>query len=149
MFLCSAPNLKCITSAHSWIVDIENRTRANRDDEGRIELAKQYALDPPFLTLGSRSQLGSPSVFPGVANTSKYQTWSILNSQMFLAYTYTTKLVGSWSCLEMHDWGRLKKRFGTTALDSAYTHINHCASKYKLDLAFFFKYIQKTVLFLV
>ena len=25
----SAPNLKCITSAHSWIVDIENRNRTN------------------------------------------------------------------------------------------------------------------------
>ena len=58
----SASNLKCITSAHSWIVDIGNRTRTNWDDEGRIELAKQYALD------------------------------------------------------------------------SAYTHINHCASKYKLNL---------------
>ena len=35
----SAFNLKCITNAHSWIVDIENRTRTNWDDEGRIELA--------------------------------------------------------------------------------------------------------------
>ena len=46
----SAPNLKCITSAHSWIVDIENRTRTNWDDEGRIELAMQYALDNALLT---------------------------------------------------------------------------------------------------
>ena len=44
----SVPNLKCITSAHSWIVDIENRTRTNWDDEGRIELAKQYALDSAY-----------------------------------------------------------------------------------------------------
>ena len=44
----SAPNLKCITSAHSWIVDIENRIRTNWDDEGHIELVKQYALDSAY-----------------------------------------------------------------------------------------------------
>ena len=44
----SAPILKCITSAHSWIVDIENRTRTSSDEEGRIELAKQYALDSVY-----------------------------------------------------------------------------------------------------
>ena len=44
----SAPNLKCITSAHSLIGNIENRTRNNWDDEGRIELAKQYALDSAY-----------------------------------------------------------------------------------------------------
>ena len=36
--------LKYITIAHSWIVGIENIARTNWDDEGRIELAKQYAL---------------------------------------------------------------------------------------------------------
>ena len=44
----SAPNLKCITSAHAWIKDLENRTRTNWTDEGRIELAKQYALDSAY-----------------------------------------------------------------------------------------------------
>ena len=43
---------------------------------------------PPLLpTLRSRSQVGSPSIFPGVTKTSKYQTWSILNSKMFSGYT--------------------------------------------------------------
>ena len=44
----SAPHLKCISNAHAWIRDLENRTRANWTDEGRIELAKQYALDSAY-----------------------------------------------------------------------------------------------------
>ena len=44
----SAPTLKCATNAHDWMVDIENRTRENWDDDGRIELAKQYALDSAY-----------------------------------------------------------------------------------------------------
>lgn len=44
----SAPNKKCSKSAQSWIVDIENRTQTNWDEEGRIELAKQYALDSAY-----------------------------------------------------------------------------------------------------
>ena len=44
----SASNLKCITSAHAWIIDIEKKTRTNWDDEGRIDLAKQYALDSAY-----------------------------------------------------------------------------------------------------
>ncbi|MPC64699.1 hypothetical protein E2C01_058819 [Portunus trituberculatus] len=43
------PNVKCSTSAHAWIKDLENRTRTNWTDEGRIiELAKQYALDSAY-----------------------------------------------------------------------------------------------------
>ena len=42
------PNVKCITSAHAWIKDLENRTRTNWTDEGRIEIAKQYALDSAY-----------------------------------------------------------------------------------------------------
>ena len=42
------PNVKCIKNAYAWIKDLENRTRTNWTDEGRIELAKQYALDSAF-----------------------------------------------------------------------------------------------------
>lgn len=54
----SAPTLKCTTNAQRWIVDIENRTKENWDDDGRIELAKQYALDSAFthLTLCIQTQ---------------------------------------------------------------------------------------------
>lgn len=56
-------------------------------------------LEPPFPTLGStRPQ----NIKHGVNNCTN---------------TYTTKLVGSQSCLETHDWGCLKKRLGTTDLD--------------------------------
>ena len=41
-------NKMYITSAYSWIVDIENRTQSNWDEEGRIELAKQYSLDSAY-----------------------------------------------------------------------------------------------------
>ena len=34
--------------AHVWIVNIENRTRTNWNEEGRIELAKLYALDSAY-----------------------------------------------------------------------------------------------------
>ena len=44
----SAPHLKCISNAHAWIRDLENRTQANWTDAGRIELAKQYALDSAY-----------------------------------------------------------------------------------------------------
>ena len=44
----SVPNVKCIASAHAWIKDLENRTMTNWTDEGRIELAKQYALDSAY-----------------------------------------------------------------------------------------------------
>ena len=47
----SAPHLKCTTSAHSWINDIENRTQINWDDSGRVELAKTYALDSAYTHL--------------------------------------------------------------------------------------------------
>lgn len=47
----SAPTLKCTTNAQRWIDDIENRTKENWDDDGRIELAKQYALDSAFTHL--------------------------------------------------------------------------------------------------
>ncbi len=44
----TVPNVKCISSAHTWIQDIDNRTRTNWTDEGKIELAKQYALDSAY-----------------------------------------------------------------------------------------------------
>ena len=46
-----SPTLKCSTNAHRWIDDIDNRTKENWDDFGRIELAKQYALDSAFTHL--------------------------------------------------------------------------------------------------
>ena len=45
----TSPHLKCITSAHQWIKDIDNRTIGNWDDEGRVELAKTYALDSAYV----------------------------------------------------------------------------------------------------
>ena len=47
----TAPTLKCTTNAHRWIDDIDNRTKENWDDFGRVELAKQYALDSSFTHL--------------------------------------------------------------------------------------------------
>lgn len=44
----TVPNVKCATSAHAWIKDLENRTRTNWTDDGKIELAKQYALDSAY-----------------------------------------------------------------------------------------------------
>jgi len=44
----SASQLKCTSSAHSWVTDIENRTRGNWDDYGRVELAKQYAIESAY-----------------------------------------------------------------------------------------------------
>ena len=45
----SSPHLKCVTSAHQWIKDIDHRTVGNWDDEGRVELAKTYALDSAYV----------------------------------------------------------------------------------------------------
>ena len=47
----TAPHLKCATSAQSWIRDLENRTQTNWDENGRIELAKSYALDSAYTHL--------------------------------------------------------------------------------------------------
>ena len=44
----TAPHLKCAVSAIQWIADIDNRTKGNWDDEGRVELAKTYALDSAY-----------------------------------------------------------------------------------------------------
>ncbi len=86
-------------------------------DSGRwMYVCRGYPLLPRFPSLGSRPQMGLPSIFPGVLKTSKYQTWSILNSKIYDSNTFTSKIVGSRSCLEVLDWGRLIKRLGTTAL---------------------------------
>lgn len=61
----------------------------------------------------------------GVTKTSKCQI-------CYVIITHTAKLVGLWLCLEVHDWGCLKKGLGTIALNckvhvfSYYTPLNTC-----------------------
>ena len=42
------PNAICERSVVQWVADIEARTADNWTEEGRIQIAKQYALGPAF-----------------------------------------------------------------------------------------------------
>ena len=47
----TAPHLRCTKDAHQWVKEIESHTQTNWDDSGRIQLAKNQALDSAFTHL--------------------------------------------------------------------------------------------------
>ena len=77
-----------------------------------ILTSKPKCVVPPFWTLGSRPQMGSPSVFPGVTKVFQYPTTSNKQWGKRPRYIDRIKLLGQRLWVDVRDCGHLRKRVG-------------------------------------